>query len=270
MQVAEVKTILSVPLIQFASSYAYIPPSNKMEDEEIYQDEIEDGIASAAVDQAKLWADEALKAASSTEGSTANNSASRQQFITELIRMGTEVEASRNQNLNHHDAINTNNGVFSSTRRLQPRFQKGKQQQYDVIANQNFQKEQEASKQSQERKKQLQEVSEREYEEYLKTQPSSDSTSTSIIQPQVTTCSAPSSTMLGGEDEVQTLVLDHGSGMSKVGFAGDDAPRGVFPSIVGRPRHTGVMVGMGQKDSYVGDEGMYFYFIIFVFTPNLD
>ena len=28
----------------------------------------------------------------------------------------------------------------------------------------------------------------------------------------------------------------------------------MFPSIVGRPRHTGVMVGMGQKDSYVGDE----------------
>ncbi|PWZ23891.1 Actin-41 [Zea mays] len=38
------------------------------------------------------------------------------------------------------------------------------------------------------------------------------------------------------------------------GFAGDDAPRAVFPSIVGRPRHTGVMVGMGQKDTYVGDE----------------
>ena len=37
-------------------------------------------------------------------------------------------------------------------------------------------------------------------------------------------------------------------------FAGDDAPRAVFPSIVGRPRHQGVMVGMGQKDSYVGDE----------------
>merc|ERR1712038_2255352 len=40
----------------------------------------------------------------------------------------------------------------------------------------------------------------------------------------------------------------------KAGFAGDDAPRAVFPSIVGRPRHQGVMVGMGQKDSYVGDE----------------
>jgi actin-related protein len=55
-------------------------------------------------------------------------------------------------------------------------------------------------------------------------------------------------------DDVQALVIDNGSGMCKAGFAGDDAPRAVFPSIVGRPRHTGVMVGMGQKDSYVGDE----------------
>src|SRR3954462_692996 len=58
----------------------------------------------------------------------------------------------------------------------------------------------------------------------------------------------------GGGGEVQALVVDNGSGMCKAGFAGDDAPRAVFPSIVGRPRHTGVMVGMGQKDSYVGDE----------------
>jgi len=56
------------------------------------------------------------------------------------------------------------------------------------------------------------------------------------------------------EDEVQGLVCDNGSGMVKAGFAGDDAPRAVFPSIVGRPRHQGVMVGMGQKDAYVGDE----------------
>ncbi|GAA50593.1 actin beta/gamma 1 [Clonorchis sinensis] len=56
------------------------------------------------------------------------------------------------------------------------------------------------------------------------------------------------------DDETQALVVDNGSGMCKAGFAGDDAPRAVFPSIVGRPRHQGVMVGMGQKDSYVGDE----------------
>eukprot|EP00892_Ulva_mutabilis_P003606 jgi/Ulvmu1/1617/UM112_0003.1 len=40
----------------------------------------------------------------------------------------------------------------------------------------------------------------------------------------------------------------------QAGFAGDDAPRSFFPSIVGRPRHQGVMVGMGQKDAYVGEE----------------
>jgi actin-related protein len=57
------------------------------------------------------------------------------------------------------------------------------------------------------------------------------------------------------EDKESTAcVIDNGSGMVKDGFAGDDAPRAVFPSIVGRPRHQGVMVGMGQKDAYVGDE----------------
>ena len=71
------------------------------------------------------------------------------------------------------------------------------------------------------------------------------------------------------------LVIDMGSAMTKVlkpyiqgtqtplskvlkppkaGFAGDDAPRAVFRTLVGRPRHHGVLVGMGQKDSYVGDE----------------
>ena len=55
-------------------------------------------------------------------------------------------------------------------------------------------------------------------------------------------------------EDVQALVVDNGSGMCKAGFAGDDAPRAVFPSIVGRPKHPGIMVGMDQKDAYVGDE----------------
>ncbi|GER34043.1 actin, partial [Striga asiatica] len=50
------------------------------------------------------------------------------------------------------------------------------------------------------------------------------------------------------------LWLESSDMNGSAGFAGDDAPRAVFPSIVGRPRHTGVMVGMGQKDAYVGDE----------------
>ena len=46
------------------------------------------------------------------------------------------------------------------------------------------------------------------------------------------------------DEEVAALVVDNGSGMCKAGFAGDDAPRAVFPSIVGRPRHQGVMVSL--------------------------
>lgn len=58
----------------------------------------------------------------------------------------------------------------------------------------------------------------------------------------------------GGQEGV-ALVIDNGSGMCKAGFAGDDAPRSVFPSIVGRPMITSVraMVGV-EKECYVGDE----------------
>mmetsp|Transcript_58875 Transcript_58875/g.110343 ORF Transcript_58875/g.110343 Transcript_58875/m.110343 type:complete len:377 (+) Transcript_58875:65-1195(+) len=55
-------------------------------------------------------------------------------------------------------------------------------------------------------------------------------------------------------DEVVALVVDNGSGMCKAGFSGDDAPRAVFPSIIGRPKLPGVIVGMDQKDHYIGDE----------------
>ncbi|KAD3640337.1 hypothetical protein E3N88_29560 [Mikania micrantha] len=55
-------------------------------------------------------------------------------------------------------------------------------------------------------------------------------------------------------DEVQALVFDCGTGTVKAGFAGDDTPRVVFPTIVGRPRHSAVMIDIGHKDFYVGDE----------------
>ena len=49
------------------------------------------------------------------------------------------------------------------------------------------------------------------------------------------------------DEDVAALVVDNGSGMCKAGFAGDDAPRVVFPCIVGRPRHNGVMVGQSKR-----------------------
>ncbi|UMM40068.1 hypothetical protein L5515_016844 [Caenorhabditis briggsae] len=53
---------------------------------------------------------------------------------------------------------------------------------------------------------------------------------------------------------IAAIVIDNGSGAIKAGFGGDDAPRGVFPSVVGSPKYRGVMVGMRTQDFFVGDE----------------
>jgi len=55
-------------------------------------------------------------------------------------------------------------------------------------------------------------------------------------------------------EEIATLVVDNGSGMCKAGLAGEEAPRSVFPSIMGRPRYQGVMTGLSKKSEFVGDE----------------
>jgi actin-related protein len=56
------------------------------------------------------------------------------------------------------------------------------------------------------------------------------------------------------EGGTSSLVVDNGSGMCKAGFAGDDAPRAVFPSIVGRPKTQTIIIGSGEKECYIGDE----------------
>ena len=53
---------------------------------------------------------------------------------------------------------------------------------------------------------------------------------------------------------MSTLVIDNGSGMCKAGFAGDEAPRSVFPSLVGRPKYQNQVVGGSDRDVYVGYE----------------
>lgn len=40
------------------------------------------------------------------------------------------------------------------------------------------------------------------------------------------------------------VILDNGSGSVKAGLAGEDAPKSVFPSMVGRPKHQAVMVSL--------------------------
>ena len=49
-----------------------------------------------------------------------------------------------------------------------------------------------------------------------------------------------------------TLVVNHGSGMCRVGFTGHDAPRVTFPSGVARPKMPSIMAGMDKKDRCSG------------------
>eukprot|EP01114_Cavostelium_apophysatum_P013876 TRINITY_DN3459_c0_g1_i1.p1 TRINITY_DN3459_c0_g1~~TRINITY_DN3459_c0_g1_i1.p1 ORF type:complete len:1054 (+),score=286.64 TRINITY_DN3459_c0_g1_i1:176-3337(+) len=63
------------------------------------------------------------------------------------------------------------------------------------------------------------------------------------------TYSLPSKYMSGG-----AVVIDNGSGMVKAGIAGEDKPRVVFPSVIGRPMYRAVMPGMGTQSFYIGDE----------------
>lgn len=50
------------------------------------------------------------------------------------------------------------------------------------------------------------------------------------------------------------IILDNGSGYTKAGFSGDDAPSAVFPAIIGRPNTEGIMVGSEQKECFVGSQ----------------
>ena len=56
------------------------------------------------------------------------------------------------------------------------------------------------------------------------------------------------------DSEVAALVIDNGSGMCRPvsPVMTLHVPSSHLSSV--RPRHQGIMVGMGQKDSYVGDE----------------
>ncbi|EFC50526.1 hypothetical protein NAEGRDRAFT_29087 [Naegleria gruberi] len=59
---------------------------------------------------------------------------------------------------------------------------------------------------------------------------------------------------MASDTEVDCVVIDCGSAFCRAGFASGDSPRAVFPPIVGRPKHQSLIIGMSQKDAYIGDE----------------
>jgi actin len=45
--------------------------------------------------------------------------------------------------------------------------------------------------------------------------------------------------------------------LCKAGLAGEDAPKSCFPTVVGKPKMQGLLVGTDQRDAYVGDEAIH-------------
>jgi len=52
----------------------------------------------------------------------------------------------------------------------------------------------------------------------------------------------------------QPVVIDNGSGIIKAGFAGEEYPKVIFPSYVGRPKHLQVMAGAVEGGEFVGQK----------------
>ena len=68
-------------------------------------------------------------------------------------------------------------------------------------------------------------------------------------------------------EEQQTCVIDNGSGVVKAGFSGEDAPRAVFPSIVGRPKNASALLGVDSASDYIGDEAQQKRGVLKIFYP---
>ncbi|MHA1727035.1 MAG: hypothetical protein ACTSXH_19705, partial [Promethearchaeota archaeon] len=52
------------------------------------------------------------------------------------------------------------------------------------------------------------------------------------------------------------IILDLGSAYVKIGFAGDPTPRFIFPNMIGTERYKAVMVDVGARNIYVGNDAM--------------
>ncbi|XP_060239225.1 uncharacterized protein LOC132653801 [Meriones unguiculatus] len=50
------------------------------------------------------------------------------------------------------------------------------------------------------------------------------------------------------------VICDYGSGSSKVGFAGTEAPLAVFPTILGKLKYDNLLVGLEKEDWFIGGE----------------
>jgi len=239
------------------------------ETEDIYEDEVNDGIANCAKEQAEAWAQEA-----------AETGAGQSEFIKRLLGLTGGLKDKR--------VAATRAGAMGTKSRLQPRYQKGMSAKYDAVVRERAGQEHLACQKRAKAAADTFKVAEEENSQRQRLtagwKPRFDPASGSMYYANAATgetswkkplddakidisveeqeeidmslAELTGGDQLEGSDDEENcaIVMDLGTCLVKAGFAGDDAPRAVFSNVVGRCKHAGVMVGMDQKDAYVGDE----------------
>ncbi|KAK3271134.1 hypothetical protein CYMTET_20495 [Cymbomonas tetramitiformis] len=209
-------------------------------EEDIYIDELQDGIASAAQEQAQAWIQTAQE-----EGEEPS------EFIGSLLTLVRKYMSLRG------GREGVRQGALGTTTRLQPCAKKGAQQFYNAVTHARQAEEKIKRVERTKLTARLGETAEKQERERLISL-GMDPDAVAEMKQGTSIQEWFADSEIGTEEESdseegETLVIVPGS-FVHAGYAGDDAPRSVFPSVVGRPRHQGVMVGMAQKDAYVGDE----------------
>ena len=164
-------------------------------------------------------------------------------FVRELVALTSDMIKTK------QSAVRA--GEMGTKSRVQPRHQKNRSADFDRVCAARIKGESQTAASKQSVHMQAHAVAEAEQVERLRRL---GLTEEQIDAPTTIDALAGSPTSDDDNDETAALVLIPGSKTFTAGFAGDDAPCALFPSKVGRPRHAGVMVGMGQKEAYVGDE----------------
>ncbi|XP_072106143.1 uncharacterized protein [Mobula birostris] len=63
------------------------------------------------------------------------------------------------------------------------------------------------------------------------------------------------------------LVLDTGSGLMKAGFADQELPTTIFPTVIGRPKYESVCNGRNQQDVYIGHDAQHLRGVLSLHYP---
>ena len=197
--------------MQFASNCAFADIQN--ETEPIFDDEIRDGIAHAAKEQAETW-----QLAAEEDGVDS-------QFVKDLVALTTKEMDKKREGV-------ARAGELGTRSRLQPRYKKGAEAQYDAVCQNRIGREVVTATAYKLSAMAAQDEAEREAESYLKSLGVDSLDASNAVSLQA---------LMGGgnaeETEVEEetpVVLCPGSSCFQAGFAGDDAPRTHFPSKVGR------------------------------------